>query len=36
MRNREEERSWKHIRPVFDTAWKDLEEMFDQANREQV
>jgi len=36
MRNREDERSWNDIRQGFNKAWKDLEEAFDQANRERV
>jgi uncharacterized membrane protein/ElaB/YqjD/DUF883 family membrane-anchored ribosome-binding protein len=36
LRNREDERSWDDIRQGLNKAWKDLEEAFDQANRERV
>lgn len=34
MRNREDERAWKDIREGFNKARRDLENAFDQANRE--
>ena len=36
MRNREDERAWKDIRQGFNKARKDLEDAFDQANRERA
>jgi uncharacterized membrane protein len=36
MRNREDDRAWKDIRQGFNKARKDLEDAFDQANRERA
>ncbi len=36
MRNREDEQALKDIRQGFNKAWRDLEEAFEQANRERV
>ena len=36
MRNREDERAWKDIREGFNKARRDLENAFDQANRERA
>ena len=36
MRNREDERAWKDIRQGFNKARKELEDAFDQANRERA